>query len=91
MRAPQTHSTITEAFAAWQEAMNAAAVAAQAGDEASASGALDRAADLEGLAVNLPVTTAGDVLALIRMTMEPGDANSPAAEALIARVHTEAA
>ena len=86
-----TPRTIREALAAWQEARQAHDAATQAGEAAVASEALDRAADLEGLAVNLPVTTAGDVLALIRMTMEPGDGCSAASEALIARAHSEVA
>ena len=71
--------------------MTTAATAAQAGTEATTSEAMGRAADLERLAVTLPVATPGDVLALIRMTLEPGDGCSPASEALIRRAHAEAA
>lgn len=86
-----TPTTIAEAFAAWQAARQAHDAAAKAGDEAAASEALDRATDLQGLAVTLPATTARDVLALIKMVLEPGDGCSAASEALICRAHTEAA
>ena len=86
-----TPETILEAFSAWQAARLSHDAAAQAGDEAAASEALDRATNLERLAVGMPITTPGDVLALIRMVLEPGDGCSAASEALIARAHTEAA
>ena len=86
-----TETTIAQAFVAWQAARAASRAALQADDEATAEAELERAADLERLALNLPANSARDVLALVAMMFDPGEGNSHEANTLIARAHAVAA
>ena len=80
-------ATIAEAFDAWT------AIQAQVpgADQNTLNRQCDEQAQIEDLAVRLPMTTARDVWQLLAMATDEGGALTPASETLFQRARDEAA
>lgn len=84
---PEQPATVAELFEQWKDLWRQADAAP---DDAAVNAIADRAFLIEQRAVNLPLTSARDVLALIVMTTDPSNENARTSQdALVARAYAE--